>query len=78
MQLGATGVQMATRFITTDECDASLEFKKTFLGIKQEDLVIIKSPVGLLGRAIKNKFIADVAFEQKEALPLPLSLHYDV
>jgi NAD(P)H-dependent flavin oxidoreductase YrpB (nitropropane dioxygenase family) len=61
LRLGAAGVQMATRFIMTDECDAAIEFKKTFLNLKQEDLVIIKSPVGLLGRAINNKFIADVA-----------------
>ena len=71
MQLGATGVQMATRFITTDECDASLQFKETFLGIKQEDLVIIKSPVGLLGRAIHNKFIADVAMGKKKPFRCP-------
>lgn len=60
IQLGAAGVQMATRFVTTHECDAALEFKKTYLDLKQEDLVIIKSPVGLLGRAIKNSFINDV------------------
>ncbi len=66
LRLGASGVQMATRFITTDECDADIEFKKTFLNLKQEDLVIIKSPVGLLGRAIKNKFIADVALGNKK------------
>jgi nitronate monooxygenase len=66
LQLGASGVQMATRFITTDECDASIEFKKTFLDLKQEDLVIIKSPVGLLGRAIKNKFITDVSLGKKK------------
>lgn len=71
MGLGATGVQMATRFITTNECDASLEFKKTFLGIKQEDLVIIKSPVGLLGRAIQNNFIADVALGKKKPFRCP-------
>ncbi len=66
LRLGAAGVQMATRFITTDECDADIEFKKTFLNLKQEDLVIIKSPVGLLGRAIKNNFIADVALGNKK------------
>ncbi len=66
LRLGAAGVQMATRFITTDECDADIEFKRTFLNLKQEDLVIIKSPVGLLGRAIKNNFIADVALGNKK------------
>ena len=71
MQLGASGVQMATRFITTDECDAAFEFKKTFLDLKQEDLVIIKSPVGLLGRAIKNQFITDVATGKKKPFQCP-------
>ncbi len=71
LQLGAAGVQMATRFVTTDECDAAIEFKRAFLGIKQEDLVIIKSPVGLLGRAIKNQFIADVATGKKKPFHCP-------
>lgn len=71
LQLGASGVQMATRFIATDECDATIEFKKTFLDLKQEDLVIIKSPVGLLGRAIKNKFITDVALGKKKPYRCP-------
>lgn len=59
--LGAAGVQMATRFVTTNECDAALAFKKAYLDSKQSDLVIIKSPVGMLGRAIENQFIDDVA-----------------
>jgi len=58
--LGASGVQMATRFVTTQECDASPAFKKAYLDCKQEDIEIIKSPVGLPGRAIHNKFIEDV------------------
>lgn len=61
MQLGASGVQMATRFVTTEECDADLEFKKAYIESKPEDLRIIKSPVGMLGRAIRNAFIDDVA-----------------
>ncbi|HEX3047674.1 MAG TPA: nitronate monooxygenase family protein [Bacillota bacterium] len=65
MQLGAAGVQMATRFVATHECDAAPEFKETFINLKQEDLVIIKSPVGLLGRAIKNQFITDVGAGKK-------------
>jgi nitronate monooxygenase len=71
LQLGAAGVQMATRFIATDECDAALEFKQAFLGVKPEDLVIIKSPVGLLGRAIGNQFIADVALGKKKPFQCP-------
>ncbi|SHH31004.1 NAD(P)H-dependent flavin oxidoreductase [Thermosipho atlanticus] len=57
LKLGADGVQMATRFVATFECDASDEFKQTYINCKKEDIVIIDSPVGLPGRAIKNKFI---------------------
>ncbi len=60
IQLGAQGVQMATRFVATYECDASIEFKKAYLQCKEDDLVIIDSPVGLPGRAIRNKFLEDV------------------
>lgn len=57
IKLGAAGVQMATRFIATEECDASIEYKNAFIEAKKEDIQIIKSPVGMPGRAIRNKFI---------------------
>ena len=57
MSLGASGVQMATRFVATDECDASIEFKNAYVNAKKEDIKIIKSPVGMPGRAIYNNFI---------------------
>ncbi len=57
LSLGADGVQMATRFVITNECDASDEFKKAYLNAKEEDIKIIKSPVGMPGRAIYNNFI---------------------
>lgn len=60
LNLGASGVQMATRFVTTFECDASQEFKQTYLDVEKEDIKIIKSPVGMPGRAINNKFIKNV------------------
>lgn len=53
---GADGVQMATRFIATHECDADIRYKKAFMSISKEDIEIIKSPVGMLGRAVRNKF----------------------
>lgn len=59
LSLGASAVQMATRFVTTKECDADEKFKQTYIDAKQEDIVIIKSPVGLPGRAIKNEFIEE-------------------
>ena len=57
LSLGASGVQMATRFVATDGCDASEEFKKAYINAKEEDIKIIKSPVGMPGRAIYNEFI---------------------
>ena len=56
-QLGASAVQMATRFVATEECDAHDKFKQAYLNCKQEDIAIIQSPVGLPGRAISNDFL---------------------
>lgn len=61
IQLGASGVQMATRFVATHDCDASIKFKETYVKCKKEDIIIIDSPVGLPGRAIRNKFLDDVS-----------------
>lgn len=57
LKLGVDGVQVASRFVTTNECDASDEYKNMYLNAKEEDIVIVKSPVGMPGRAIKNKFL---------------------
>lgn len=71
LKLGADGVQMGTRFVTTDECDADIEFKNTYLNCKEDDVIIIDSPVGLPGRAIKNKFITAVKNGIKQPLKCP-------
>jgi len=60
LSLGASGVQIASRFVTTYECDADQEFKNQYLKAQKEDIVIIKSPVGMPGRAIRNAFIDEV------------------
>lgn len=60
LSLGASGVQMATRFVATNECDASDEFKNAYVNAKKEDIKIIKSPVGMPGRAIYNNLIKKV------------------
>lgn len=60
MQRGAKGVKMGSRFVTTHECDASIKFKETYINSKEEDITIIKSPVGLPGRAIKNSFVEKI------------------
>ncbi len=71
MELGAAGVQMGTRFVTTDECDASSEFKQVYLDSKKEDIEIIKSPVGMPGRAIRNAFLDKVNRGEKHPIRCP-------
>jgi len=60
MELGADGVQIATRFVVTEECDASEEYKKAYLDSKKEDIKIVISPVGMPGRALNNPFLKKV------------------
>ena len=71
MRLGAQGVQMATRFVATYECDASPAFKEMYLRCGKDDLVIIDSPVGLPGRAIRNQFLEDVSAGVKKPFECP-------
>lgn len=59
LKLGADGVQMGTRFVTTHECDADPAYKETYLKAGREDIRIVKSPVGMPGRAIENDFIRE-------------------
>ncbi len=59
LELGASAVQMGTRFVATHECDADDRFKHAFVNAKQEDITIIQSPVGMPGRALMNSFIKD-------------------
>ncbi|NCC80520.1 MAG: nitronate monooxygenase, partial [Clostridia bacterium] len=56
LQLGASGVQMGTRFVATEECNADLDFKMSYVHAKTEDIRLVKSPVGMPGRAIENDF----------------------
>ena len=56
LKLGADGVQMATRFIATEECDAHPNFKQAIIDTKEDDIILVKSPVGMPGRAIRNPF----------------------
>ncbi len=71
IQLGAQGVQMATRFVPTHECDASTEFKEAYVRCKEDDLIIIESPVGLPARAIRNKYLNDVSMGIKKPFKCP-------
>ncbi len=60
IEMGASGVQLGTAFVTTTECDASDTFKNVFVKARQEDIKIIQSPVGMPGRAIDGEFIQNV------------------
>lgn len=70
-KMGAGGVQMATRFVATDECDADIKFKETYVNCKEEDIMIIKSPVGMPGRAIRNNFLKKLDAGERENYRCP-------
>jgi NAD(P)H-dependent flavin oxidoreductase YrpB (nitropropane dioxygenase family) len=71
LKLGASGVQMGTRFVTTDECDASPAFKQAYIDAGEKDIVIIKSPVGMPGRAILSNFLTKVKAGKKQPKKCP-------
>jgi NAD(P)H-dependent flavin oxidoreductase YrpB (nitropropane dioxygenase family) len=71
LNLGASGVQMATRFVTTEECDASQAFKQAYIDAGEKDIEIIKSPVGMPGRAIFSSFIQKVRDGRKQPKKCP-------
>jgi NAD(P)H-dependent flavin oxidoreductase YrpB (nitropropane dioxygenase family) len=73
LELGCDGVQMATRFVATNECNADIKFKEAFISAKENDIVLIQSPVGLPGRAIKNKFLELV--ENGKKVPVKCAYH---
>lgn len=73
MELGADGVQMGTRFVTTEECDASEVFKQTYINAHQEDIQIIQSPVGMPGRAIFSDFIRKIKEGKKQPRICPFN-----
>ena len=62
---------MGSRFVTTTECDASAEFKQTYLDAIQSDIEIIQSPVGMPGRAIKKSFLDKVKLGNKIPIKCP-------
>lgn len=67
LSLGVDAVQAATRFVTTEECDADVRYKESYLNAAKEDIIIVKSPVGMPGRAINNEMIKKV--ENGEQIP---------
>ena len=73
MELGAKGVQIASRFVTTNECDADDKFKQSYVSANENDVEIIESPVGMPGRALSNIFLSKV----KQGLTKPKSCPYN-
>jgi len=63
---------MATRFVCTHECDVSLQYKEAYIAAKKEDIVVIKSPVGMPGRVIRNEFVKKVT----EGAHVPFGCEY--
>ncbi len=73
LHLGAEAVQMGTRFVTTEECDADLAFKQCYLKATPDDIEIIQSPVGMPGRAVHSSFLDRV----KQGLTRPKVCPYN-
>ncbi|WP_191277105.1 NAD(P)H-dependent flavin oxidoreductase [Neobacillus kokaensis] len=65
LRMGASGVQMGTRFVASEECDAPISFKEKYVEARQEDTILVKTTVGLQGRAIKNHFTDLISDEKK-------------
>ena len=65
LDLGVDGVQVATRFIPTEECDADIRLKESLIHATKDDIAIVKSPVGMPGRAIMNPFMQHVMAGEK-------------
>lgn len=72
IRAGASGVQMSTRFVATEECDADIRYKMAYINSSKEDIEIVKSPVGMPGRAIHNAFL-----ERLESGRIPVKKCYD-
>ncbi len=66
LRIGADGVQVATRFVTTYECDASDDYKQAYIDAEEKDIVLVQSPVGMPGRAVNNAFIQGNGKEKSE------------
>ena len=56
IKMGANGVQMGSRFAACEEANGAPALKEYYLKSKPEDIVVIHSPVGLPGRAVRTPF----------------------
>lgn len=65
LQMGASGVQMGTRFVASEECDAHPTFKECYIKGNEDDALLVETTVGLQGRALKNKFVHSLLTKDK-------------
>ena len=72
LNIGTSGVQMATRFVCTEECDANIRFKQAYLDARAEDITLINSPVGLPGKVLRNAFVEKI----KKGHTIPFKCKY--
>ncbi|WP_242049164.1 nitronate monooxygenase family protein [Aulosira sp. FACHB-615] len=66
LAIGADGVQMGTRFITTIECDANQRYKERHLQANLADIVTVPSPVGKPSRALRNAFAEEIIVDSSQ------------
>ena len=71
LDLGVDGIQVATRFIPTEECDADIRLKESLIHATKDDIAIVKSPVGMPGRAIMNPFMQSTSWPVKKSRTVP-------
>lgn len=65
LDMGASGVQMGTRFVASVECDAPMSFKQRYVDACEEDIVLVKTTVGYQGRALINQFTDAISDNKK-------------
>jgi nitronate monooxygenase len=71
LNMGASGVQMGTRFVCTEECDASMQYKEAYLNSRKEDILVIRSPLKLPLRVIRNEFVDRILNDVKVPFSCP-------
>lgn len=71
LELGADGVQIASRFVAAEECDAAPAYRDAYLAAGPEDICIIDSPVGMPGRALRNAFVKELEAGKRPGVTEP-------
>lgn len=66
LEIGADAVQIGSRFVATQECDAHINFKEAYIQSRENEIGYVKSPVGMPGQAVINSFIKKVSLEREK------------